>query len=133
MITSAEEFVKLRKSEKLEEYCRAADESATEEVWLDVIQKYPDMRKWVAHNKTVKGRVLEILSDDLDKEVRRQVARRRAAGEEILSKLAFDPDEIVRLTVLRNPKVSKEIIMQLAIDKSDYIKEKAKEKLSKMS
>lgn len=53
MIASAEEFVELRRSERQEEYSRVAQDSAPREVWLEVIQRFPDMRFWVAQNKTV--------------------------------------------------------------------------------
>ena len=53
VITSAEEFVQLRTSRNPDEYHRAAHEEASVETWLDVIERFPDMRSWVAHNKTV--------------------------------------------------------------------------------
>ena len=52
MIKTAEEFVNLRCSEHPDEYSRAARETAGINVWYDVIQKYPDMKEWVAYNKT---------------------------------------------------------------------------------
>ena len=66
MIKNAEEFVKLRESEKEEEYQRAAREAASTEVWQEVIEKYPHMKKWVAYNKTVPNEILEILAEDID-------------------------------------------------------------------
>lgn len=62
MIRSAEEFVRLRKSDQREEYERAANDSASIEVWRDVISLYPDMHRWVAHNKTVPIEILAILA-----------------------------------------------------------------------
>ena len=53
MIKSAGEFVKLRNSDVPEEYNRSATEEADELVWLEIIKKFPDMRSWVAHNKTI--------------------------------------------------------------------------------
>ena len=70
MIESAEEFVRLRGSEVPEEYLRAAQDSAEVQVWLDIIQRYPDMRFWVAQNKTVPVPVLEVLRNDEDQRVR---------------------------------------------------------------
>ena len=40
MIMSAEEFVELRGSERQEEYLRAAGDTAKDEVWLEVIQRF---------------------------------------------------------------------------------------------
>ena len=52
MITSAEKFIKLRESEKQEEYFRASHEAATEEIWLNVIEHYPDYKVWVAPTRS---------------------------------------------------------------------------------
>lgn len=131
MIQSAEEFVKLRLSQNKEEYRRASIEPASEEVWLEVIQKYPEMRTWVAHNKTVPRKILEILSEDIDVEVRRTVASRRSASEEILYKLSSDTSELVRLTVLRNPNVSKKILQKLLSDTKKYVVDEASEALKR--
>ena len=58
MIKDADEFYRLRNSELPEEYNRAANESAELETWLDVIEKYPDMKVWVIHNKTIQIEIL---------------------------------------------------------------------------
>lgn len=131
MIKTAEEFVRLRESENPEEYTRAAQEPASEEVWMDVIQRYPHMRKWVAHNKTVKGKLLEILSDDPDWHVRITVAERRATEEPILEKLSSDPDESIRAKVARHPKVTKEILLKLQNDEWERIRKIVSERLIK--
>jgi hypothetical protein len=129
MIESAEEFVRLRRSDKLDEYRRAACDSASDEVWLGLINNYPEMRGWVAHNKTVKGKILEILAKDKDWRVRAEVALRRASGLEILKKLAFDSEFRVRRTVANNPKVTKEILLDLANDESVDVRKIAIERL----
>ncbi|GAA4623217.1 hypothetical protein GCM10023113_07300 [Cellulomonas oligotrophica] len=79
MIESAAEFVGLRTSEDPGEYQRAAREEAPLEVWLAVIEDHPEMRQWVAHNKTVPAVVLERLAGDSDPTVRWTVAIRRSA------------------------------------------------------
>ena len=53
MIYSAEEFVRLRDSTEKDEYDRASMDEAEVSVWLDVIDRYPEYRRWVAYNKTV--------------------------------------------------------------------------------
>ena len=132
MIQSAEEFVRLRLSQDRAEYLRAAHESASDEVWLEVINNYPEMREWVAHNKTTPRTILEFLSNDSDPKVRHTVSSRRSAGEDILNKLAFDSSELVRLSVARNPKVTEKILLKLLDDELDYLVEVAKEKLKKI-
>jgi hypothetical protein len=88
MIRSAEEFRRLRESDNPDEYWRAAHEEAPLDVWLEVIRRWPDMRFWVAHNKTVPLSVLEVLVNDPDEKVRDMVLRkgswkrsRRAEGD----------------------------------------------------
>ncbi|WP_353953193.1 hypothetical protein V6K52_07120 [Knoellia sp. S7-12] len=77
MIESAEEFVRLRSSEDPTEYNRAAHEEADVATWRDVLTRFPDMRVWVAQNKTVPLEVLEDLRHDPDERVRSMV---RAKG-----------------------------------------------------
>lgn len=76
MIESADEFRRLRVSENPEEYRRAAYDEAPAEVWLEVIRRWPDMRFWVAQNKTVPVSVLEALVNDPDEKVRDMVQRK---------------------------------------------------------
>jgi len=78
MIESAAEFVRLRSSDSPEEYHRAAHDSAPEEVWFDVIENHPDMRFWVAQNKTVPLAVLEVLRNDPDERVQWMVRSKRS-------------------------------------------------------
>ena len=73
MIDSAEEFVRLRTSEDPDEYGRAAHEAASEATWRDVIETYPDMRFWVAQNKTEPLSILETLRHDPAERVRSMV------------------------------------------------------------
>lgn len=70
MIKSAEEFIALRLSEEPEKYWRAAHEPLDEHVWYDLIEHHPEMRKWVAHHKSVPLEVLSILVRDEDPQVR---------------------------------------------------------------
>ncbi len=51
-------------------YGRAAEDEASEGVWRDVVDRFPDMRFWVAQNKTVPVSVLEELRNDQDAWVR---------------------------------------------------------------
>jgi hypothetical protein len=74
MIMSAQEFVELRTSVRQEDYLRAATDSAAPEVWVDVIQRFPEMKVWVAHNKTVPLEVLRLLASDSYPRVRFAVA-----------------------------------------------------------
>jgi hypothetical protein len=117
MIKSADQFVLLRTSENIELYQRAANEPATEDTWQEVIRKYPDMKVWVARNRTVPLNILETLSHDENADVRHAVAMKRKSSQDILQRLAQDPDESVRLRVALNPKTPKVILEQLLHDK----------------
>jgi hypothetical protein len=78
MIESADEFVRLRTSEKPTEYHRAAKEPAAEVIWWEIIDRFPQMRFWVAQNKTVPLSVLEVLRRDPDERVRSMVRAKRS-------------------------------------------------------
>jgi hypothetical protein len=132
MINSAEEFYKLRTSEFREEYERAAHEEAPVEVWLDVIGKFPEMRSWVAQNKTVPIEVLEVLSRDRDADVRSFVAMRRKLPERIQLALARDEDYSVRERLVLNAKVTDAVLQVLVDDAELRIREKAKERLAQV-
>lgn len=127
MIESAAEFVGLRTREDPGEYQRAAREEAPLEVWLAVIEDYPDMRQWVAHNKTVPAVVLEALAGDSDPLVRWVVATRRSAPAHVLDRLAHDKDETVRARVARNARVPLDIVRRLADDESPFVRTAAHE------
>jgi hypothetical protein len=116
MIESAAEFVFLRTSEDMALYQRAAQESASEEVWREVITTYPEMKFWVAQNKTVPLSILDILSRDPNSSVRLMVAQKRKAGAEILERLAQDIDEGVRRAVALNAKTPIPILQRLLRD-----------------
>ena len=70
--------MRLRTSEDPVEYNRAGHDEATENTWLDVIERFPDMRFWVAQNKTVPMTVLEILRLNADERVQRMVTSKRS-------------------------------------------------------
>ncbi|MBB5839629.1 hypothetical protein [Kribbella italica] len=78
MIESADEFVRLRTSDDPAEFRRAAHEPAGVDTWLEVIDRFPEMRVWVAHNKTVPLAVLELLRHDADERVQRMVLEKRS-------------------------------------------------------
>jgi hypothetical protein len=131
MINSAEEFVRLRVSQEPEEYHRATTDTASEAVWLDVMNRFPEMREWVALNKTLPKCILWNLVRDLDPRVRSEVADRRQLTEEMFIELAKDQDETVRSRVCWNKKAPLLILEQLARDTSPIVAEAAKRRLAK--
>jgi hypothetical protein len=131
MITSAEEFVRLRNSDREAEYSRAGTEEASLETWQAVIALYPEMREWVAYNKSVPLIILEQLARDPETRVRDAVAMRRKLSPALFEQLALDTSERVRLTILRNPKVPLSVLEKLTTDKDEYVRDLAVERLQR--
>ena len=115
-ISSAEEFVRLRSSEILEEYVSAAWAKASDEVWLEVIEKYPDYVRLVAHNKSISLEIIRVLAVHPDDSVRSFIARKRKTPPEILWMLAKDQIDSVRASVAYNAKTPTEILELLLND-----------------
>ena len=129
MIKSADEFLSLRQSKIPEEYERASKDSASEKVWHEIIEKYPHMKQWVIHNKTIHLKILQYLSDDKDAQVRSCVASKRKLDDLTLKKLSRDKDESVRLAVAYNPKVSKDILYFFLNDEWESIVSVSKKRI----
>lgn len=132
MIVSADEFYRLRTSEDPKEYRRSAQEEASEEVWLDVIRSYPDMKIWVVHNKRVPLGILRLLLDDKDNSIRGAIAQKRKLDEDMFEKLSRDPDESVRHTLACNRKIPLKILKRLCCDLSDFVSKAAIERLQQI-
>lgn len=125
MIHSAEEFVRLRQSEDPDECRRASSDEAPFGVWLSVIDRFPEMRSWVAHNKTVPLEILGRLAADLDAGVRATVASKRNLSSALQSLLRIDADASVRERLACNAKCDPEILRLLASDPEEFIRSAA--------
>ncbi|WP_338523666.1 hypothetical protein NUH87_28740 [Pseudomonas batumici] len=125
MITSAEEFVALRGSDIKSEYDRAAMEEAPISVWREVIERYPDYRKWVAHNKTVPLEILEELCA-FDISVRRLVATKRKLSLALFERLSQDSSSVVRIGIAANKKTPSAILERLLEDEDEDVASAAK-------
>lgn len=119
MITSREEFVRLRDANDL----RASHDEAPEEVWMDIVRNCPEYRVWVAQNKTVPLSVLKRLAHDADPAVRHMVAMKRKCDHELFRLLAIDPDEAVRVRVALNPKTPAAVLVLMQSDPSSLVRE----------
>ncbi|MGA0573080.1 hypothetical protein ACO2Q9_20370 [Variovorax sp. VNK109] len=129
MIDSAEEFVRLRTSEVQEEYTRASVESASLEVWTDVVLRFPHMREWVVHNKAVPPEILELLSRDGSESVRAAVAMKRKLSADLFTLLANDASEVVRARLAYNQKLPPALLRALANDSSPLVREASHRRL----
>lgn len=131
MIKSAEEFVRLRTSSQQEDYSRASIDEAPVAVWQEVISLYPEMREWVAHNKTVPIEILEKLAYDPSVSVRAAVAEKRKLNDKLFDLLSFDGEELVRLRLAYNKKAPKHVLERLSADLSSMVSAAAIKALAK--
>lgn len=129
MITSADEFAKLRTSESPEEQRQAAYDTAPMHVWRDVIERYPDLREWVALNKTIPLEILAELADDPDVTVRSTVAQKRKLSLELMRKLAKDPHEAVRHSIAYNRSTPPDVLELLVNDPWPAVRERVLSRL----
>lgn len=125
MITSAEEFIRLRDSDEKLEYDRSAMDEAPLSVWYEVIEKFPEYSRWVAHNKTVPLEVLERLAeaDDMTKQF---VARKRKLSHSLFERLADDDSRTVRIAIAANRKAPMYILQKLLCDEDESVSSAAK-------
>lgn len=131
MITSVEEFIKLRTGDKKEDQDRASLDSANNAVWLDIVQNHPEYRVWVVHNKTIPVDILELLAEDENAAVRAAVARKRKINDKIFNLLSVDKDENVRYALICNTKLQKEKKRLIQTDGSQWLKSTLDEQLAK--
>jgi len=125
MIKSPEEFVSLRTSIQPDEYKRAAEDEAPLEVWNAVLDSYPEMHEWVAHNKTIPLELIERLAGSPHVRVRLTIAMKRRTPAGVLAMLARDPDDAVRMAVARHPKAPDEVLQTFQNDPVDAIRQLA--------
>jgi hypothetical protein len=64
MIGSAEEFAHLRRSNLGADQERAASDELPEPVCRDVMDRFPDLRLWLARNRTVPVAILRVLATE---------------------------------------------------------------------
>jgi hypothetical protein len=129
MITSPEEFIRLRVSDDPADYSRATSEEAPIGVWKDLVFQHPEMRSWVAHNKTVPTEILTILAKDSDPLVRCVVAAKRKLPHELFELLVDDLSESVRQRIAYNKSVPQDILHRLSRDPLPLVSEVAQKRL----
>lgn len=129
MILSAEEFVRLRESEDPSEYTRSGVDTAELSVWLDIICKYPEMRVWVARNKTVPPEIIRLLAKDNDPLVRGSISRKYPLEDDLYHDLSVDIDEGIRAGLTYNKKIPVDILKYMSEnDPSEFVRGVALEK-----
>lgn len=129
MIKSADEFIRLRTSELQDEYERAANDAADISTWTEVIEKYPDFKEWVIHNKTVPIEILETLTLDKDPKIRSAVARKRKINDKIFRTLSRDKDESVRHALMWNTNLTVDKLRLIEISDSEWLTKQLSERI----
>lgn len=130
MIKSPDEFIRLRTSEKKEEYDRATYDTADISTWTELIDNHPDYKQWVIHNKTVPIEILEILTLDSDPNIRSLVAKKRKINEKIFEALSTDKDENVRHSLIYNSGLTIEKLKQINTTDSDWLTGQLRQRLT---
>ena len=128
MITSAEDFKRYVESELDNENAKVFDPAA-DEVWFDVLLKYPELSRDVVFNHTISVEVLERLCLCEDMHVRWEIAIKRRINRAIFKQLALDKSTIVRHRIACNPKAPEDILVQLAGDEDPIVSEAARKRI----
>jgi hypothetical protein len=116
VIVSADDFFRLLHSQDSQVGRQARFDEAPIDVWLEVIDRYPEERVAVVLNKSVPLAVLEILVDDPDVDVRYLVAMKRKLSPGLLEHLSRDVDESIRMRVAQHRSTSRETLNFLLDD-----------------
>jgi hypothetical protein len=129
MISSSEEFLELRNSDNPAEYNRAGTESAPTSVWWNLIQEHPQMRVWVARNRTIPKEIIYHLSEDDDPIVRDAICSKYPLDMDIYILLSRDLDEGIRARLTYNKGLPLAILKDMSEkDPSDFVRNQALEK-----
>ncbi|HVI41478.1 MAG TPA: hypothetical protein VM577_12560 [Anaerovoracaceae bacterium] len=118
MISSADDFKCYAESKDEVENAKI-NETAAEEVWLEVISKYPGLSRLVVANGSVSIDVLERLSLSDDVDVRWDVAMKRRVNRSTFERLATDKSVMVRHRIACNAKVPRDLLVLLAEDEDE--------------
>ncbi len=130
VIETTDEFIRLVTSVDAVDRRKAAWEQAPLSVWKELIIGHPEMRFWVAHNRTVPSEILRILALDTDWRVRHRVATKNACSGDILALLANDEHEAVASAVSGHPNTPTAALQVLARHPWSQVKDKAVRQLA---
>lgn len=132
MIYSAKEFVRLRTSDIPDEYNRTGIEDAPISVWLNIIKKYPEMRVWVARNRTIPKKIVDLLSRDPDPLVRDAICSKYPLDIGLYILLSKDVDEGVRSRLTYNKELPLSILKEMPEnDPGEFVRNQALDKYNK--
>lgn len=114
VIETADEFIRLVESDDPAERRRAAWETADLRVWMTLVTEHPEMRFWVAHNRTIPQEVMRVLAADEDWRVRDRIATKNSCPSDILEALSSDSHDAVASAVAGHPNTPSSALRRLA-------------------
>lgn len=103
---------------------------APQRMWREVLERAPELAKWVAINETVGPRLLDELADWPDPEVRRWVCDHPRIWLKTLDRLAFEADSSVRRRAVYNSRLSDEQFRRLRHDSDSEVAAEAARRLA---
>jgi hypothetical protein len=130
VIETVAEFIRLVESDSAADRRRSAWEEAAGGVWLALIEKHPEMRFWVAHNRTLPVDAMRILAADEDWRVRARIAMKASCPGDVLDLLSSDPHDAVASTVAGHPGTPTEALQRLSRHPWVQVREKALQQLA---
>jgi hypothetical protein len=133
MISTAAEFVALRQSNDLQNQHRATHEEANIEVWLEVIEQYPDFKEWVIRNKTIPIEILEKLCKDENVKIRITIAQKRKINNVIFEVLSIDPEVKVRYALICNLALNSLQMLKINVADSEWLQNQLSERIKQFN
>ncbi|GLO59126.1 hypothetical protein GIB19_13075 [Pseudomonas sp. ITEM 17296] len=106
-----------------------AHQTASLEVWTEILNNYPELARCVAGNKNIPDDIIDRLSKSSDIDIRWKIATKRKLNRTVFERLAIDSDATVRHRIACNPKVPKDILQQLSKDPDPMVASSAIRKL----
>ena len=100
-ITTADEFIRLRTSDNRLDNERSEWAAMPSPVWQELLSEHPEMKFWLAHNRTTPPEILAELARDADWRVRHRVAQKNACPPELRELLSHDEHDAVRSAATR--------------------------------
>jgi hypothetical protein len=104
--------------------------NAPQRMWREVLERAPELAKWVAINETVGPRLLDELADWPDAEVRRWVCDHPRVWLKTLDRLAFEADPSVRRRAVYNSRLSDAQLRRMRRDSDPEVASEATRRLA---
>ncbi|MDQ0463411.1 hypothetical protein QO010_001182 [Caulobacter ginsengisoli] len=125
MIASADDFAALAKDPTRQ--FQALTDTAPEAVWLEVLERFPELKAEVAQNSSITEAVVRRLAADRDPALRLMMARRPSLPDDVFEALSRDPNPEVRRAIAWNSRAPAAIRERLAGDPDPGVASRARQ------